>query len=55
MLHKSMNWDLDDHNKSDGNNSTSRLRFISFFINNKLGHFKQLTTVLKMIQKVFNK
>ena len=42
----------DPDNIGNGNNSSSirYLKFISFFVNNRLGHFEQLTTTMKMIQ-----
>lgn len=55
MLHKSMDQNLGDHNKSNDDSSTKHFRFISFFVKNRLGHFEQLTIILKMIHEVFDR
>ena len=55
MSRESMDRDLRNYGKGDGSGSSRRLKFISFFVNDRLGHFKQLIIALQMIQEIFNK
>lgn len=38
------------YDNGNGNSSTRRQKFISFFINNRSGHYEQCTTRKKIIQ-----
>lgn len=43
-----------DHNDDDSDNNPKRSKLISFSINNRSGHFEQLTKAVMMIQSVFD-
>lgn len=47
---------IEIYNYNNGNSKSNfrHLKLISFFINNRLGHLKQFTKVVMMIQSVFN-
>lgn len=54
ILCKFVDQHLSNYSKSNGSSSIKRSKFIGFFVNNRYGHFKQITIVLEKIQKVFN-
>lgn len=43
-----------NHNNGNSKNNFQYLKFISFFINDKLSYFKQFTKVVMIIQNVYN-
>lgn len=46
--------DSGNHSNGNGSSTTRQLKFNGFFVNHRLNHFKQLTTAIKIIQKISN-
>ena len=55
ILRKFVDQNLADYGKSNSSNRTRHFKFIGFFVNNKSGHFEQITIALEMIEEVFDK
>lgn len=49
-IDKFISQELGYHSNNNSSSSTKRLKFISFFLNNKSGYFEQLTIIIEMIQ-----
>lgn len=43
-----------NHNDGNSDSNSKRLKLISFFINNRLDHFKQLLKIVIMIPSIFD-
>lgn len=54
MMELKKNDQKSNHSNGNSNCNSKYLKFMSFFINNKSSDFEQLTTMMKMIQKIFN-
>ena len=50
----SQNLNNHDNNHSNGSSSIKYLKFINFFVNDRLGYFEQFTTTLEIIHVNFN-
>lgn len=51
-MNEKVDWNPSHYGNGDDINNTRHFKFISFSINNRWGHLKQLITMLKIVQKV---